>query len=211
MPRHGTQNPEPRTAALRRSYTLLAPFYDWVARPAFVQARSKSLEQLLHGAPCDIFLNGIGTGLDLPYLPTRHRYTALDLTRAMLNRALRRAGNLTMSWVQGDSLALPFRDACFDYAVLHLILAVVPDAGGALRETARILKPGGGVLIFDKFLRPGAIAPLRRLISPLAARIATRIDVVFEDALAMAPGLTVTSDEPALARGWFRLIRLVKS
>jgi hypothetical protein len=32
----------------------------------------------------DIFLNGIGTGLDLQYLPTSHRYTALDLTRAML-------------------------------------------------------------------------------------------------------------------------------
>lgn len=197
--------------SLRLSYTLLAPFYDLVARPAFAQARSKSLGQLPRDACCDIFLNGIGTGLDLPHLPAGHRYTALDLTRAMLARALRRAGNLKMSWVQGDSLALPFRDMCFDYAVLHLILAVVPDAGRALRETARVLKPGGGVLILDKFLRPRASAPLRRLISPLAARIATRTDVVFEDVLALTPGLTIKSDEPVLAGGWFRRIQLVKS
>ena len=197
--------------SLRLSYTLLAPFYDWVARPAFVQARSKSLEQLPRHTRCDIFLNGIGTGLDLPFLPTSHRYTALDLTRAMLTHAVRRAENLKISWVQGDSLALPFRDACFDYAVLHLILAVVPDAGRALSETARVLKPGGCVLILDKFLRPGARAPLRRLISPLAARIATRTDVVFEDALALAPELTIKSDEPVLAGGWFRRIQLVKS
>lgn len=197
--------------SLQLSYALLAPFYDLVARPAFVHARSKSLEQLPRDVRCDILLNGIGTGLDLPYLPTGHRYTALDLTRAMLARALRRARDLEISWVQGDSLALPFRDACFDYAVLHLILAVVPDAGRALGETTRVLKPGGVILILDKFLRPGARAPLRRLISPLAARIATRTDVVFEDALALAPGLTIKSDEPALAGGWFRLIRLVKS
>lgn len=196
--------------SLRLTYTLLAPFYDWVARPAFAHTRSKSLGQLPREGRCDIFLNGIGTGLDLPYLPTGHRYTALDLTRAMLARALRRARELEISWIQGDSSALPFRDGCFDYAVLHLILAVVPDAACALRETARVLKSGGVILIFDKFLKPGASAPLRRLISPIAARIATRTDVVFESVLATAPDLSLKSDEPALAGGWFRRIQLMK-
>lgn len=196
--------------SLRLSYTLLAPVYDLFAGPVFVKARRQSLEQLPRSGNLSILLNGIGTGLDLPYLPPDHDYTALDLTRAMLERALRRAQRLEAIWVQGDSSALPFRDACFDYAVLHLILAVVPDAGNALRETARVLKRGGVILVLDKFLQRGARAPLRRLVSPLAARIATRTDVVFEDALAMAPGLSMKSDEPALAGGWFRLIRLVK-
>ncbi len=196
--------------SLRLSYTLLAPFYDWVAGPAFVTARRQSLAQLPREGRCRILLNGVGTGLDLPYLPSGHSYTALDLTRAMIERALRRGRGLEVNWVQGDSAMLPLRDACFDYAVLHLIIAVVPDAGRALRETARVLKPGGVILILDKFLRPGVRAPLRRLLSPLAARIATRTDVVFEDALAMAPGLSMEGDEPALAGGWFRAIRLVK-
>lgn len=157
-----------------------------------------------------MLLNGVGTGLDLPYLPAGHRYTGLDITYAMLVRAARRISRLDVEWVQGDSLALPFREACFDYAVLHLILAVVSDPAQALRETARVLVPGGGILLFDKFLQPGARAPLRRLISPFMAAIATRTDVVFEEVLAAVPGLTVVSDEPALAAGWFRMLRLRK-
>lgn len=196
--------------SLRLSYTLLAPFYDLVAGPAFAKAREKSLRLLPRGSPCSVLLSGIGTGLDLPYLPACHRYTGLDVTQAMLKRAMPRATGLNFCWVQGDSQALPFKNACFDHAVLHLILAVVPDAAKALQETARTLKAGGTILIFDKFLRPGAQAPLRRLLSPLAAGIATRTDVVFEKALKKVPGLLLTSDEPALAGGWFRFIRLQK-
>lgn len=196
--------------SLRLSYTLLAPFYDLVAKPAFAKAREKNLQQLPRSGQCEVLLNGIGTGLDLPYVPACHRYTGLDITRAMLERAVPRAEGFNIRWVQGDSQALPFKDACFDYAVLHLILAVVPDAAKALQETARVLKAGGMILIFDKFLRPRAHAPLRRLLSPLAANIATRTDVVFEKALEKVPGLRLANDEPALAGGWFRRIRLQK-
>jgi len=62
---------------------------------------------------------------------------------------------MVVSWVEGDGLALPFAGSCFDYAVLHLILAVVSDPAQALRETARVLRHGGVVLILDKFLREG--------------------------------------------------------
>ena len=196
--------------SLKTSYTRLAPFYDLVARPAFAAARRDSLAQLPSGGNSEILLNGVGTGLDLQYLPRCHHYTALDLTRAMLARALPRSGDLDICWAQGNSMALPFKDACFDYVVLHLILAVVPDTARALRETARVTKPGGSMLILDKFLQPGKRAPLRRLFSRLAASIATRTDVVFEEALAQVPGLGVTGDRPALAGGWFRHIRLEK-
>jgi phosphatidylethanolamine/phosphatidyl-N-methylethanolamine N-methyltransferase len=196
--------------SLKTSYTLLAPFYDLVAGPAFARARRTSLARLPRAGCHDIFLNGVGTGLDLRYLSAHHRYTALDLTRAMLARAVRHAGGLDIRWIQGDSQALPFKSACFDYAVLHLILAVVQDSVSALKETARVLKPGGIILILDKFLSVDAHAPLRRLVSPLVAYIATRTDVVFERVLQEVPGLTVESDEPALAGGWFRRIRLKK-
>jgi ubiquinone/menaquinone biosynthesis C-methylase UbiE len=128
----------------------------------------------------------------------------------MLERARPRIGALDITLVQGDSLALPFADGSFDVALLHLILAIVPDPACALRETARVLKPGGRVFVMDKFLRRAQRAPLRRLLSPLTARIATRLDVVFEDVVAAVPGLTVTRDEPLLAHGWFRSIELIK-
>lgn len=112
--------------------------------------------------------------------------------------------------VQGDSMALPFAPHSFDYVVLHLIVAVVPEPQRCLGEAARVLKPGGRILLFDKFLRRGQRAWLRRSLSPLAGRMATRLDVVFEDVLETVPGLHVISDQPVLVRGWFRLIELQK-
>ncbi len=196
--------------SLRLSYTLLAPFYDLVAGAAFAASRRGSLAALPPSGQGPVLVNGIGTGLDLPFLPRGRRYVGLDLTRAMLARCRTRAAGLEFAAVQGDSLALPFRDASFDQAILHLILAVVPDAARALAETARVVRPGGAILIFDKFLARGRSAPLRRLLNPLAARLVTRLDVVFEDVLQQVPGMRVVSDEPAGAGGWFRKIRLEK-
>lgn len=196
--------------SLKTSYTLLAPFYDAILARASAQSRKLSLQHLPQEGPLDILVNGIGTGLDLPILPPAHRYTGLDLTPAMLKQAAARGAHLHLSLVQGDSLALPFADESFDHAVLHLIMAVVPDPLQCLRETARVLRPGGTVLILDKFLRPGQRAWLRRSLTPLVAQLATRLDVVFEEVLAGVPQLALTSDVPVSVRGWFRAIRLVK-
>ncbi len=70
------------------------------------------------------------------------------------------------------------------------------------------MKSGGSVLIFDKFLQPEQKAPLRQLINPLLRRLATRLNVVFEVLLEQTPQLVIESDQPALAAGWLRLIRL---
>lgn len=155
-----------------------------------------------------MLLAGVGTGLDLPHLPPHHQYVGLDLNAAMLCRALPRAHHLDFTPVQGDTQRLPFSDHSFDCAVLHLILAVVPNPLACLQEIARTLKPGGQVLIFDKFLSPGQLAPLRRLLNPLLRRVATRLDVVFEDALQHVPNLHLVHNQPALMAGWFRHIHL---
>ena len=198
------------TLDLRRSYRLLAPVYDLAVRGTLARARARSLARLQRRARGEVLVAGIGTGLDLPLLPPAHRYVGVDLTRAMLSRAVTRRGPLEVCFVEGDVQALPFADAGFDMAVLHLILAVVPRPVHCLAEVARVLRPGGRVLLFDKFLRPGERAWLRRALNPVARRIATRTDVVFEDVLAAVPGLAVVADEPALAGGWFRLIELEK-
>jgi phosphatidylethanolamine/phosphatidyl-N-methylethanolamine N-methyltransferase len=196
--------------SLRFSYTLIAPLYDAVVARASERARAQSLSALRAGEGELVLMNGIGTGLDLPHLPHGPRYLGLDLTQAMLKRAKSRAGGLDIILVQGDALELPFRDNCFDYAVLHLILAVVPQPVRCLRETARVLKPGGQILILDKFLRAGERAWLRRALNPLSSRLATRLDVVFEQVLAEVPALKLAADEPVLLGGWFRRVRLVK-
>jgi ubiquinone/menaquinone biosynthesis C-methylase UbiE len=196
--------------SLRHSYTLIAPFYDAFLTAATRASRARSLSPLAAQPPREVLLVGMGTGLDLPHLPAHHSYTGLDLTPAMLRRSRRRSPALGVRYVQADAQCLPFGGARFDVAVLHLILAVVPQPARCLAETARVLRPGGTVLVFDKFLRPGEPARWRRAVNPLVSRLATRLDVVFEDILAEAPGLRCDGDEPALAGGWFRLIRLTK-
>lgn len=193
--------------SLRGSYTLLAPFYDAFLTRATRATRARSLEALPH-EPAHILLSGVGTGLDVPLLPKQHRYVGLDLTEAMLRRSVARAAPLDFVAVQGDAQHLPFADDTFEHAILHLILAVVPDPLACLHETVRVVQKGGRILLFDKFLRPGQRAPLRRLVTPLVRRVATRLDVVLEDLLNQTPHLVMESDQPALAAGWFRLIRL---
>ena len=197
---------------LRYSYTLFAPVYDAFVAPFTAAARRRGLELLREESPAEVLLAGIGSGLDIPLLPRGPRYTGLDLTPAMLARARRKAAalNLVIQLDAGDARALPYPDAAFDVVVLHLILAVTPHPEGVLVEAGRVLRPGGRVLILDKFLRPDQKAPIRRLVSPLLGLLATRTDVVFEEVLARAPGLEVVSDRPALAGGWFRHIVLRK-
>ena len=98
--------------SLRRSYTIIAPLYDALLETAGGGLRAASLAQLPQQATQDILISGIGTGLDLPHLPPGHTYTGLDLTTAMLERAKPRIGNLQMSLVQGNSMALPFGNEC---------------------------------------------------------------------------------------------------
>jgi ubiquinone/menaquinone biosynthesis C-methylase UbiE len=197
-------------SALKISYSVIAPIYDLVIEKAMQDARVKSLGSLPRDKPGEVLISGIGTGLDLPFLPALHRYTALDFNAAMLSRAMARKTGLEISWLLGNSMALPFADRKFDHVVLHLIAAVVPEPGLCLAEAARVLKPGGSIVLLDKFLRKGQAAPLRRMLTPLSRNIATRMDVVFEDMLQAAPGLEVVSDVPLLGGGWFRGILLRK-
>ncbi len=193
--------------SLKHSYTLIAPFYDAVLDRATRTARQRSLAGL-PSEPGRVLLAGVGTGLDLPHLPARHQYIGIDLNHAMLRRSLPRSAHRDFRPVQGDAQRLPFPTQSFDAAVLHLILAVVPEPADCFAEIARVVRPGGSVLVFDKFLRHGQPALLRRMANPLVRRIATRLDVVFESLLEATPGLRLESDLPAMAGGWFRMIRL---
>ena len=199
--------------ALKHSYTLIAPIYDAVVSGPIDRYRETSLARIKDAEDKHILINGIGSGLDIPYLPDNANYTGTDITPAMLRRAQQRA-DLHQSPIElqiADSQSLPFEDNRFDVVVMHLILAVVPRPELALREACRVLKPGGSIYIFDKFIREGQLAIGRRLLNIIIRHIATRTDVIFEHLLADCPQLELVHDEPALAKGWFRLIELKKN
>ena len=198
--------------SLKHSYTLLAPLYDIAVDHATRTMRQRSLTQLGDVANKSILLAGVGTGLDFAHLPRGAHYTGIDITPAMLKRAKAKIpADLPISLQQGDVTAMPFDKASFDVAICHLILAVVPEPEKMIKEIARVVRPGGDVLILDKFLHQGQLALGRRFLNLLLRHVATRTDVIFEEVLAHAPALHIISDTPALGGGWFRHIHLRKT
>ena len=197
---------------LRFSYTLLAPFYDALVAAPTETVRATSLQRLQNCQGKKVLINGIGSGLDIPHLPTGPDYTGTDLTAAMLKKADRRATlhQIPIKLFQADSQQLPFDKHIYDIVVMHFILAVVPDPITALREASRVLKPGGRIFIMDKFIRPEEKAVFRRLINPVMRQLATRTDVVFEQVHSHCKELLLIEDKAIMMNGWFRSIELKK-
>jgi ArsR family transcriptional regulator len=80
------------------------------------------------------------------------RVVAVDRSRAVLERArdlARRRRVTNVTWRLGEIERLPLRDASVDVALLSQALHHAADPGRALAEAARILAPGGRVLVLD--------------------------------------------------------------
>jgi ubiquinone/menaquinone biosynthesis C-methylase UbiE len=157
-----------------------------------------------------VVIVGCGTGLDFCVLPEEVDVVAGDLSPAMVERARARAGRIgrpiDVRVMDASDTGEP--DASFDAAILHLILAIVPDPGRVLAEVGRVLKPGGRVVVFDKFLpyegRPHAS---RRVLELGARAIGTSINRRLE--LLVDPELfAIECQEPSLLRGQFRIALL---
>jgi phosphatidylethanolamine/phosphatidyl-N-methylethanolamine N-methyltransferase len=195
------------TAWNQTRYRAYVPIYDLVTAP-LQRGRQRSIS-LLDVQPGEaILLLGCGTGLDLPLLPPAARISAIDLTPAMVERTAQRGAALRRtveaSVMNGEQLA--FADACFDAIVLHLILAVIPDPIACIREAARVLRPGGRVAIFDKFLPDGATpSPLRQVTNLVTSTFFSTINRQLGPLLTAAD-LAVERQEPVGVGGLFQVV-----
>ena len=77
------------------------------------------------------------------------RVTAIDYSRAMLDAARRRAevAGVYVNWCGGRAEALPLQTASFDLVIAVTVLCGVSDPAAAVREMARVVRPGGAVVI----------------------------------------------------------------
>jgi ubiquinone/menaquinone biosynthesis C-methylase UbiE len=71
--------------------------------------------------------------------------TGLDRNVGML--AVARRLRPQIDWRQGDATALPFADASYDVVLSQFALMYFPDRTAALKEMARVLRPGGRLAI----------------------------------------------------------------
>jgi ubiquinone/menaquinone biosynthesis C-methylase UbiE len=197
----------------RLRYTAWAPAYDAIAGAArFEPARRTSIARLQLAPGNRVLILGAGTGLDLPFLPLDVEVTAIDVTPAMLQRlqgrAVESSRHVTTHLMDARTLAFP--DASFDAVVMHLILAVMPQPERGVREAVRVLKPGGRIAVFDKFLRDDERPTLKRRLfnavaSPLFSDLNRRLGPIVA-----GTGLVLEHDEPVAFGGAYRIATLRK-
>lgn len=144
------------------------PLMDRALRSAPVaQLRS----ELLRSARGEVVEIGVGTGLNLPHYPHDVRRVRAVVREAEFDtRALRRSADCgrELELVRGDAHQLPLDDASVDTLVCTFVLCSVADPSRAAAEFARVLRPGGRLLIAEHVLSPRRSERLvQRALSPL--------------------------------------------
>jgi SAM-dependent methyltransferase len=117
---------------------------------------------------------GCGEGLLTWTLADRGaRAVGIDVDRAMLDVASARSAHSQRQrprFVEGRIEQLPFPDGSFDVVVIVAVLCLVADRAGAVREAARVLRPGGRLVVGD-LGRWSAWAARRRVKAWLGPRL----------------------------------------
>ncbi len=142
-----------RLGEVRRLYDRRAPFYDSLVF-ALSLGRDGSYRdravRALDPRPGDRILDvGCGTGLNFSRLPRGG--VGVDPSGGILRVARRRTRLLGSASAQ----SLPFRDGSFDRVLSTYVLTTVPEWRRALDEMARVLRPGGRLVVTDDRLPPG--------------------------------------------------------
>jgi ubiquinone/menaquinone biosynthesis C-methylase UbiE len=142
----------------------------WVEAPHPFITRQR-LHEILDPKPGERILEvGPGTGyytLDVAeWVKPDGQVDVLDLQQEMLDHTMRRAGERGLANVtptQSDATAMPYEDGTYDAAFLVTVLGEIPDQDTALRELARVLKPGGRLVVGELLGDPHYVrlAPMR--------------------------------------------------
>src|SRR5258707_14351240 len=161
-----------------KAYERWAPVYDLVFGKVFEHGRQSTIAEAdkIGGRILDV---GVGTGLSLSdYSPTT-RLCGVDISEPMLRKAQSRVRALGLKNVEAlavmDARNLAFADSSFDVVVAQYVITAVPDPEATLDEFARVLKPGGEIVLVNHI---GAEAGLWRAFetwfSPVARKLGWR-------------------------------------
>ena len=126
-------------------YDVWANTYDERDNP-LIRTEEPALVSLLEELPAGAVLDAAcGTGRLTGYLAEGHRVIGVDNSPEMMARARQKFPQV--SFVDGDLSALPLQSASVTSAVSALALSHLPELSPAMSELARVVAPGGRVVI----------------------------------------------------------------
>jgi phosphatidylethanolamine/phosphatidyl-N-methylethanolamine N-methyltransferase len=202
---------------IEKAYARWAPVYDLVFGAVFDRGRQAAIEaaERIGGRILEV---GVGTGISLPDYKRSNRLVGVDLSVPMLKKARERVAALglvnvdALAVMDAERLGLP--DASFDVVVAQYVITAVPHPEATLDEFARVLKPGGEIVLINHI---GAETGLRRAFeqgfAPVARQLGWRMEFPWARLatwVECARGMRLIERRPMPPLGHFSLVRFGK-
>src|ERR1700758_1334432 len=200
-----------------KAYARWAPVYDLVFGAVFERGRHAAVgaAERIGGRVLEV---GVGTGISLPLYSSNCRLCGVDISAPMLRKAQERVTELNLANVEGlwvmDAEHLSFPDDSFDVVVAQYVVTTVPNPEATLDEFARVLKPGGEIVLVSRI---GAEAGLRHSLEhwfqPAARKLGWRREFSFGRYArwaAQSPNMHLIERRAIPPFGHFNLIRFGK-
>ena len=199
------------------NYDGWAPVYDLLFGRVFRAGRRAAIDaaERIGGRILEV---GVGTGISLPDYSRVNRICGVDISEPMLQKAMERVAKLELTHVEGlwvmDAEHLRFPDDSFDVVVAQYVVTAVPHPEAALDEFARVVRPGGEIVITTRI---GADSGVRGMVEaklmPLTSRLGWRTEFSwsrYAGWIAGNPAVRLVERRRLPPLGHFELVRIAK-
>ncbi|MFL9827025.1 class I SAM-dependent methyltransferase [Rhodoplanes sp. SY1] len=198
-----------------KAYARWAPIYDMVFGQVFERGRKAAIAAVEATGGGRILEVGVGTGISLPDYRRTNRLFGVDISEPMLRKAQERVVAQKLDNVEVlsvmDATKLAFPDGWFDVVVAQYVITAVPDPEGTLDEFARVVKPGGEIILVNHIgAESGARKIFEAAFAPIARKLGWRPEFPWERLarwVEKAPGIRFIDRKPMPPLGHFSLIR----
>ena len=205
------------TQGVANAYGRLAPIYDFLFGPVLNRGRTEAVKVAgrIGGRTLEV---GVGTGLSLPKYAEGNCIVGVDIAERMLKVARKRVRRYGLTNVEsieiGDAEALRFASNSFDVVVAQYVVTACPNPESALDEFARIVRPGGEIVITTRISADrGLRAGIEKALMPFTTKLGWRTEFPFSRYTAWAvrnATVELVEHTPLPPFGHFSLLRFVK-
>src|SRR6201996_351057 len=205
--------------SVEQAYDRWAPIYDLVFGGVFSKGRDAAIQATnkIGGRVLEV---AVGTGISLPLYSPNLRIFGTDISEAMLKKAKQRVAEGHLKNIEGlavmDAEKLEFPDNSFDVVMAQYVVTAVPNPEAALDEFARVVRPGGELIILTRVSADGGMRRvIERTLQPAVTRRGFRTaDFSWSRStkwLAGAKGMELAERRLIPPLGHFSLVRFRKT